>query len=247
MRRFDRRAPPFIAAGGAIYEVPARPSFPVREYRVLESLMPELIALGSVIAIDIVLAGDNALVVGMAAANVEAVHRRRVIVLGIGAAIVLRIAFALTAVELMEVLGLLLVGGLLLLWVAWKLWLEARQFGGAEAKGVEALEGTDGAAILASAPAKSPAAAFWQIAVADVSMSIDNVLGVAGAARDHPWVMATGLVLSVALMGACASFFAGLFVRLPWLAYGGVAVIAVVAMGMIYEGGGEVAVALAGM
>lgn len=210
--------------------------------------MPELIALGSVIAIDIVLAGDNALVVGMAAANVAAEHRRRVIALGIAAAIVLRIAFALAAVELMDILGLLLIGGLLLLWVAWKLWLEIRGFGGgAEIAGIEALDGATDTSPDLSAPAKSPTTAFWQIAIADVSMSIDNVLGVAGAAREHPWIMAAGLVLSVALMGACASFFAGLFARFTWLAYAGIAVIAAVAFGMIYEGGGEVALALAGL
>ena len=208
--------------------------------------MPELVALGSVIAIDIVLAGDNALVVGMVAAKVAAERRRRVIVLGIAAAIVLRIAFALAAVELMDILGLLLVGGLLLLWVAWKLWLETRGFGGgAEIAGIGALNGATDTPAGGSVPAKSTATAFWQIAVADISMSIDNVLGVAGAAREHPWIMATGLVLSVALMGVCASFFAGLFARFTWLAYAGVAVIAAVAVSMIYEGGEEVAVALA--
>ncbi len=206
--------------------------------------MPELVALGSVIAIDVVLAGDNALAVGMAASNVAVEQRRRVIVLGIGAAIVLRIAFALAAVELMQILGLLLIGGLLLLWVAWKLWGESREFSRRQIEDMAAQE-CEGARVDSAVPRKSLLTAFWQIAAADVSMSIDNVLGVAGAAREHPVVMAAGLVLSVALMGICASFFARLFVRYPWLGQVGVAIIAFVALSMVYEGGGEVAVALA--
>lgn len=211
----------------------------------LEAWMPELIALGSVIAIDIVLAGDNALVVGMAAANVERSYRRRVIVFGIAAALVLRVLFSLAAIQLMEVIGLMLVGGLLLLWVAWKLFIEAREFPGAEAAGVASLE--DSTAALAPAAPKSAMAAVWQITVADVSMSLDNVLGVAGAAHAFPWIMAFGLVLSVTLMGVCANLFASLFVRYPWLSFAGVAVIGLVAVDMIYEGGSEVYVAMAGM
>lgn len=216
-----------------------------------EIWMPELIALGSVIAIDIVLAGDNALVVGMAAANVDLSHRRRVIVFGITAALVLRVIFALAAVQLLHIIGLMLVGGLLLLWVAWKLFLETREFPGSQAAAVASLGGEEGnggdAPAVSPKQPKSAAMAIWQITLADVSMSLDNVLGVAGAAHAHPYIMAFGLIFSMAVMGIAANLFAGLFVRFPWLSYAGVAVIAIVAINMIYTGGNDVFLAAAAM
>jgi len=216
-----------------------------------EVWMPELIALGSVIAIDIVLAGDNALVVGMAAANVDTSYRRRVIVFGIAAALILRVVFALAAVELLHIIGLMLVGGLLLLWVAWKLFLETREFPTSQAAAVAYLEGgaDGGGEDPAAVPVKpkSAAVAIWQITVADVSMSLDNVLGVAGAAHAHPYIMAFGLIFSMTVMGVAANLFAGLFVRFPWLCYAGVTVIAIVAINMIYTGSNDVYLAVAAM
>jgi len=213
--------------------------------------MSELIALGSVIAIDIVLAGDNALVVGMAAANVDSSYRRRVIVFGIAAALILRVIFALAAVQLLQIIGLMLVGGLLLLWVAWKLFLETREFPGSQAAAVASLEceegDENGASAVSSKQPKSPSVAIWQITVADVSMSLDNVLGVAGAAHAHPYIMAFGLIFSMTVMGVAANLFAGLFVRFPWLSYAGVAVIAIVAINMIYAGSNDVFLAVAAM
>ena len=191
-----------------------------------------MLALVQVIAIDIALAGDNAIVVGMAAASLPPTLRRRAIIIGIVGATVFRIVFALFTTQLMKVVGLLFAGGILLLWVAWKLWRELRagNFGsvdGDHADGTAAGEG----------PTKTFREAVWQIIVADITMSLDNVLGVAGAARDHLWVLAFGLVLSVALMGIAASFIARLLGRHPWLGYVGFLVIFYVALAMIYEGG----------
>ncbi|MFO1128505.1 MAG: TerC family protein [Rhodospirillales bacterium] len=193
-----------------------------------------LAALGSVVLIDIALAGDNAIAVGMAAAGLPPSQRRRAIFIGVIAAAVLRIGFAAFTVQLLNVIGLLLAGGLLLLWVAWKLWRELR--GGALREEERAAE-----AVLAdlepeATPSKTLASAITQIVVADVSMSLDNVLAVAGAARDHEVVLIIGLALSVALMGVAASVIARLLRRHPWIAYVGLAIIVYVALVMIWDG-----------
>jgi YjbE family integral membrane protein len=184
-----------------------------------------LAAFGSVLMIDLVLAGDNAIVVGALAAGLPADQRRKVILVGIGAALVLRIAFALVVSWLMGIVGLIFAGGLLLLWVSWKFWREIREHG-AHAEEVES----------GLAPARSFAAAAWAVAVADISMSLDNVLAVAGAAREHPGILVIGLLLSVALMGLAANLIAKLIDRHRWIAYIGLAVILFVAARMIYEG-----------
>ncbi len=180
----------------------------------------------SVVMIDVVLAGDNAVVVGMAAAGLPASERRKVVMWGIAAAAVLRIALAVVAVELLGILGLTLAGGLLLLWVCWKLWRELR-----------APSDEPGAGHGKPIAQKTFRQAVIQIVVADVSMSLDNVLAVAGAARDHLAVMIMGLALSVALMGFAAALVARLLQRYHWIAYVGLAIIAYVAINMIVEGG----------
>ncbi len=194
-------------------------------------MLPELIALGQVVFIDLVLAGDNAIVVAMAAAGVAKAQRAKVIFWGIAAAVVLRIVFALAATQLMEVVGLTLAGGLLLLWVCWKLFREIRSQAD-EDQAADRLGDEDSTA----GGGKLVGAAIWQVVVADVSMSLDNVLAVAGAAREHLWVMSLGLLLSVALMGAAASVIARLLNRFHWIAYVGLAVIVYVACKMIYDG-----------
>lgn len=184
-----------------------------------------LAAFGQVLLIDLVLAGDNAIVVGALAAGLPAADRRKVIGIGIGAALVLRIFFALIVTWLMGIVGLIFAGGLLLLWVSWKFWREIREGGAHEADEQAGIK-----------PAKSFAAAAWAVAVADVSMSLDNVLAVAGAAREHPGILVIGLLLSVALMGLAANFIARIINRYRWIAYIGLAVIVFVAGKMIYEG-----------
>src|SRR5476649_638269 len=176
-----------------------------------------LAALFQVIAIDLVLAGDNAVVIGLAAAGLAQVHRARAILVGIIAATVLRIAFAAFAIELLDIVGLLLAGGILLLWVCWKMWRELR---GQSRRHAEMLAGTP-----TQAPNKTFLQAAWQIVMADVSMSLDNVLAVAGAARDHPAALVFGLGLSIVLMGVAASLVARLLNRHRWIAYGGLAII----------------------
>lgn len=196
----------------------------------------ELVALATVVLIDLVLAGDNAIVVGMAAAGLPRELRRKAIVLGIGAAAALRILFALFATKLLGVIGLTLAGGILLLWVCWKLWRELRS----QAHQDEEAELLAAAEASASRPGgKTLGQALRQIIIADVSMSLDNVLAVAGTAREHTWVLIVGLVLSVALMGVAANFVANVLKRAPWIAYVGLAVIAYVALRMIWDGGLE--------
>jgi YjbE family integral membrane protein len=196
-------------------------------------LTAQLSALVQVLLIDIVLAGDNAVVVGLAAAGVAPEQRNRVIFWGIAAAVVLRIAFALIAVHLLAIVGLTLAGGILLLWVCWKMFREIRS-GAHEEVDAEALEG---------GRHKSFGQAVIQIVVADLSMSLDNVLAVAGAAREHPSVLVVGLLISVALMGAAATLIARLLARFRWIAWIGLLVIVYVAIEMIWRGGGEVACA----
>jgi len=193
----------------------------------------ELGALISVIIVDLMLAGDNAIVVGMAAAGLPNAQRRKTIIVGIGAAALLRIVFAFFTTGLLNVVGLLIVGGFLLLWVCWKLWREihAAHFPSAQDTIVAA---ESGRAI--EAKPKTFGQALTQIVVADVSMSLDNVLAVAGIARRHPWVLVIGLALSVALMGVAANFLAKLLKRMPWISYAGLFVIAWVALLMIWQG-----------
>ena len=203
----------------------------------------ELSALLQVIIVDLVLAGDNAIVVGLVAAGLPAKDRARVIVLGIAAATLMRVAFAAVTVQLLQIVGLLLAGGLLLLWVAWKMWREIRARR-EEARAPEP-SGPEPAAA-ERAPPKRMRDAIVQIVVADVSMSLDNVLAVAGIARDHTWVLVVGLVLSVAFMGLAAAWIARQLESRPWIAYVGLAVIFYVAMAMIVEGAQQIAAATAG-
>jgi YjbE family integral membrane protein len=196
----------------------------------------QLVAFGQVVAIDLVLAGDNAIVVGMAAAGVPVENRRKVIFWGIGAAIVLRIFFALITTQLLAIIGLTLAGGILLLWVCWKMFRELRSHGRDEVAPDEALDAKVGS----TAPTKTIGAAIWQIVVADVSMSLDNVLAVAGAAKDHPTVLILGLLLSVVLMGAAANMIAHLLHKHRWIGWIGLAIITYVALDMIWRGSQEV-------
>ncbi len=207
-------------------------------------LSSELSAILQVILINVALSGDNAIVVGMAAAGAPAAIRQKVIFYGIGGAVVLRILLSLLAVQFLQVVGLLLAGGILLLWVCWKLYREIRSRA-AEHAGGEAL-GEAGGGEVAVESTKTLGEAMWQILVADVSMSLDNVLAIAGAARDHPWIMAAGLVLSVALMAMAATFIARLLDRYRWLAWVGLLVIVYVAVRMVWEGGTEVECSLRG-
>ncbi len=196
-----------------------------------------------VVLIDLVLAGDNAIVIGLAAAGLPKDQRNKVIFVGVVAATVLRIAFASITTYLLGIVGLLLAGGILLLWVCWKMWRELRVSHREEEGAVEALADADlnaDGTVAGGAPRKTFAQAAWQIVIADVSMSLDNVLAVAGAAREHPWVLVSGLVLSIALMGLAASFIARLLQRFHWIAYIGLAVILYVAIEMIYRGTLEV-------
>lgn len=194
-----------------------------------------LTALLSVIVVDIALAGDNAIVVGMAAAGLPAKMRNRAIAIGILAAAGMRIIFALMTTQLLQIVGLMVAGGILLLWVAWKLWRETSQRKEEDA-GEAALEGE----ATPGAPTKTFRSAVTQIVVADLSMSLDNVLAVAGAAMDHPTVLIFGLALSVLLMGFAATIIARYLHRYPWIAQIGLAVILVVAIRMIWDGTNEV-------
>jgi len=196
-----------------------------------------LSALAQVILIDLVLAGDNAVAVALAAAGLPAHQRRRVIVTGIALAAVLRVLFALVTVQLLKVTGLLLVGGVLLLWIAWKLGMELRQQHPPEAAGREAAEEER---LRTPRPGKTVRQAMTQILIADFSMSLDNVLGVAAVAREHPVVLVIGLVLSVAFMGFAASIIARLLERHRWIAWVGVVLIFWVGIVMVYEGGTEI-------
>ena len=199
-----------------------------------------LSALAQVIMIDLVLAGDNAIVIGLAAAGLPKDQRTKAIVIGIVAATVLRIIFALTTTQLLLLgPGLLIAGGLLLLWVCWKMWRELRHTAAEEHAAQEALAGQDLDAsgnVADGAPRKTFSQAAWQIVIADVSMSLDNVLAVAGAAMDHPYVLIFGLILSIALMGLAANYIARLLQTQRWIAYVGLAIIFYVALSMIWDG-----------
>lgn len=185
-----------------------------------------------VIAINLVLSGDNAIVIGLAAAGLPPSLRGKAILFGISAATIMRLIFAVVAVYLLAVPGLKFVGGLLLAWVCWNMWTELRS-------------GHDvGADILAEAEANTPQKTFLQaatqIVIADVSMSLDNVLAIAGAAKAHPTILMIGLVVSIAMMGIAANFIAKLLARFRWIAYLGLLIIVIVAGQMLFEGGEEV-------
>lgn len=207
---------------------------------------PSLISASAVAAfleilfIDIVLAGDNAIVVGALAAGLPADQRKKVILIGVIAALVLRIGFALVVSQLLKVVGLVLAGGILLLWVAWRMYRELKHKD--ESPGSEEVVGDEHSGMR---PARTFAGAAWGVALADVSMSLDNVLAVAGAARDHPWVLVFGLVLSVLLMGVAANFIANYIERYRWIGWIGLLVILWVALKMVYEGAAHVAPVIA--
>ena len=201
------------------------------------------VALMQVIGIDLVLAGDNAIVIGLAAAGLPKEMRNRAILVGIIAATVMRIGFALITTQLLAIVGLLLAGGLLLLWVCWKMWNELRAGHGTDNLAEESLTDRDlnaDGTVAGGAPTKTFAQAAWQIIVADVSMSLDNVLAVAGAAKDHPTVLVIGLALSIAMMGLAATFIARLLNKHRWIAYVGLAIIIYVALKMMWEGWHEI-------
>lgn len=185
-----------------------------------------LFALAQVLMIDVVLAGDNAVVIGLAAARVPQHLRRKVILFGLAAAVLLRVAMALVAVQLMQIIGLTLAGGILLLWVSWRFW---RDISGSHAHEHAEID-----------PNASLRRAIMQITLADVSMSLDNVLAVAGAARDHLDVLVIGLLMSVALMGAAANLIARLLERYRWISYVGLAIVIYVAGSMIWSGSQDV-------
>ena len=200
-------------------------------------LTPEAITVFfEILMIDIVLAGDNAIVVGALAGGLPAEQRKKVILIGVGAALVLRIAFALVVSQLLQIVGLILAGGILLLWVAWKMWRELHH--SRESAGSPEVAGDEHSGVR---PARTFASAAWGVALADVSMSLDNVLAVAGAAREHPGILIVGLVFAVALMGLAANFIARYIERYRWIAYVGLAVIVWVAAKMIWEGWHDVA------
>ena len=186
-----------------------------------------------VLMIDIVLAGDNAIVVGALAAGLPADQRKKVIFIGVIAALVLRVIFALMVTWLLGIVGLVFAGGVLLMWVAWKMYRDITRSEASESPGSPEIEGDENTGIK---PAKSFAAAAWAVAVADVSMSLDNVLAVAGAAKDHPGIMIVGLIFAVALMGIAANIIAQYIERFKWIAWVGMVVIVYVAGKMIYEG-----------
>jgi len=199
-------------------------------------------ALFQVVMIDLALAGDNAIVVGMAAAGLPEQQRTRAIMLGMAGATALLITFAGITTQLLKLVGLLFAGGVLLLWVCWKMWRELRATAKQEEDAVEAMTGLDinaDGTVAGYAPRKTLAQAAGQIIIADISMSLDNVLAVAGAAREHPVVLIFGLSLSIFLMGAAARFIAGLLHRYRWLAYLGLGVILYVALGMVFRGARE--------
>ena len=200
-------------------------------------------ALVQVVFIDLALAGDNAIVVGMAAAGLPAQQRTRAIVFGMAGATVLLILFAGLTTQLLKVVGLLFAGGVLLLWVCWKMWRELRASANEEEEeAVEALTGVDinaDGTVAGHAPRKTLAQAAGQIIIADLSMSLDNVLAVAGAAREYPVVLIFGLSLSILLMGIAARFIASLLHKYRWIAYLGLAVILYVALGMVFRGAEE--------
>jgi YjbE family integral membrane protein len=202
-------------------------------------LLAELSALFQVVMVDLVLAGDNAIVVGIVAAGLPREQRSKVILIGIAAATLLRVAFAVVTSQILQIIGLTLAGGFLLLWVCWKLWRELRQQA-ADHAGDDRIESEAPDPAIDAATPNTFRNAVVQIVVADVSMSLDNVLAVAGVAGEHTWVLVVGLILSVAFMGAAAALIAGLLKRFHWISYIGLAIILYVACKMIWDGTHEV-------
>jgi YjbE family integral membrane protein len=205
-----------------------------------ELFTPDAVAaLFQVIVIDLSLAGDNAIVVGMAAAGLPQQQRTRAVLFGMTGATVLLVLFAGITTQLLRLVGLMFAGGVLLLWVCWKMWRELRWPVREEEEAVEALTGYDinaDGTIAGCAPRKTLGQAAAQIIIADLSMSLDNILAVAGAAREHPFVLVFGLTLSILLMGVAATYIARLLQKYRWIAYVGLAVILYVALGMVYRG-----------
>jgi len=197
-------------------------------------------ALLQVVMIDLVLAGDNAIVIGLAAAGLPKDQRNKAILIGIIAATVLRIGFASVTVQLLEIIGLLLAGGVLLLWVCWKMWRELRTPHVEDIDEVLQKQEFKACSTKSADSQKTLGQAIWQITIADVSMSLDNVLAVAGAAREHPMILVFGLALSIALMGFAANFIARLLQNHRWIAYVGLVIILYVALDMSYRGALEV-------
>jgi YjbE family integral membrane protein len=193
-------------------------------------------ALFQVLMIDLVLAGDNAVAVGLAAGALPREQRRKAIFYGLVAAVILRIGFALITTQLLGIVGLLFAGGLLLLWVCWKMWRELHDQARADEAAANAALDSDSATEPKVRPAKSFKDAFLQILIADVSMSLDNVLAVAGAAREHPTILVFGLLLSIGLMGVAASWIARLLHRYRWIGYIGLFIVLYVALHMMWEG-----------
>jgi YjbE family integral membrane protein len=206
----------------------------------MEWFTPDAVAaLFQVVVIDLSLAGDNAIVVGMAAAGLPQEQRTRAILFGMTGATVLLVLFAGITTQLLRLVGLMFAGGVLLLWVCWKMWRELRWSAREAEEAVEALTGYDinaDGTIAGCAPRKTLGQAAGQIIIADLSMSLDNVLAVAGAAREHPFVLVFGLTMSILLMGVAATFIARLLQKYRWIAYVGLAVILYVALGMVYRG-----------
>jgi YjbE family integral membrane protein len=218
-------------------------------------LASQLAALGKVLMIDLVLAGDNAVAVGLAAAALPQEQRKKAILVGLAAAVVMRIGFALITVQLLAIVGLLLAGGFLLLWVCWKMWRELQeQRTHDQAESGEAMEmalaahhGGGASPEEMGIKRKTFGAALIQIMIADITMSLDNVLAVAGAAHDHPWIMVFGLVLSIALMGIAATWIAKLLNRYRWIGYVGLVIVLYVALHMIWDGYRSVVVRTGGL
>lgn len=202
----------------------------------LDGFQGPLTAFLQVLMIDLVLAGDNAVAVGLAAGGLPVKDRKKVILYGLGAAVVLRISFALITTWLLGVIGLLLAGGFLLLWVCWKMWRELREQASHDQADAVAMVDSDPSTEPRARPAKSFKQAFVQVLIADVSMSLDNVLAVAGAAREHPAILVFGLLLSIILMGLAASAIANLLHKHRWIGFVGLAIVFYVALHMIWEG-----------
>ena len=215
----------------------------------MELFAPEAIAaFFQVVMIDLALAGDNAIIIGMAAAGLPEQQRTRAIFFGMAGATLLLVIFAGITTQLLKLVGLLFAGGVLLLWVCWKMWRELRATANQEEeRAIEALTGLDinaDGTISGYAPRKTLAQASGQIIIADLSMSLDNVLAVAGAAREHPVVLIFGLSLSILLMGVAARFIASLLHKYRWIAYLGLGVILYVALGMVFRGAQELSPAV---
>lgn len=202
-------------------------------------MSPALAALLQVILIDIVLAGDNAVVIGMVASRVPRVRRRKVIFWALVVAVIARVILATVTATILDVIGLMFAGGILLLWVSWRLYREIRH---SEQQKVDFRKLHDGTDDSADEPigGLSVRRAVMQVALADLSMSLDNVLAVAGAAMDHVWVLTIGLLLSIALMGVAAAMIANLLQRHPWISYAGLIIVLYVALRMMWIGGWEI-------